>query len=124
MSNSQILLYLTTIISFFFVIYESTRLIIHSKNLNKTEGTVVDFKYTFPESMLIRNSKYVTVCYFVDGKKIISKNRIRVSSNYNIGDSITIKYFIDNPKQVYTGSINTIYIGLFIGIISSLLIYF
>lgn len=71
--------------------------------------------------MMHRNAKLTTFEYFVDGKRYISENSIKMPLSVNIGDIIDVKYFIDNPSILYTKTKIHFYLSIFISFICLLL---
>ena len=64
----------------------------------KATGHIVDIYTLAAETMKVYNSKWALVMYSVNGKTIISQNRIVVSMSSNVGDSVEIQYDRDNPN--------------------------
>lgn len=51
--------------------------------------------------MDFRNSKLATFSYFIDGKYYISENSIPVPMRYGVGNTMTIKYNVEKPTEIF-----------------------
>ncbi|OEH83149.1 hypothetical protein BCR26_02030 [Enterococcus rivorum] len=73
-------------------------------NVEKKEitATILEYDTVAPEVMQINNSKWAIMTYTVDGKVYISKNKIQVPMRASVNDTLTIKYNVKDPTQIYT----------------------
>ncbi len=90
----------------------------------KTKGTIVLIKSTNPTNEKWRNAKLAKVSYLVNGRNIVSKNRIQVPLASEIGTPITIRYDRNQPERIYSYSVKRIIAGFLIGIGSVLIAVF
>lgn len=111
-------------ISFIFALYNSVLFAVKYGKTMKTTGMVVSIKSTNPTNEKWRNAKLAKVSYLVDGKNIVSKNRIQVSSASEIGTHIVVRYDKKQPEKLYSYSMKRIITGVLIGIASILIAIF
>ncbi|MBX9120617.1 hypothetical protein HCG82_14945 [Enterococcus faecium] len=64
-------------------------------------GNIVAFTSVLPDLMDFRNSKLATFSYFIDGKYYISENSIPVPMRYGVGNTMTIKYNVEKPTEIF-----------------------
>jgi hypothetical protein len=124
MNNAKVLLFTASFIAFSFAICELVSLIKNRNNVMGVKAKIIDIQFAVSESMKVTNSKSVALEYYVNNKRCVSENRIVVPMHMEIGDSIEVKYFIDNPRLLYTKSVNKFLITMLIGIISLIVGYF
>lgn len=124
MTVERFFLFTLSLITFTYAIKVQISLFIDRDKVKETKGSIVNIRFVLPEIMLHRNAKIATFEYFVDGRRYISKNSIKMPLSANIGDIIDIKYYIDNPRILYTKtkmhfylSILTSFICLLLGLI-------
>lgn len=73
------------------------------KIMKGTVNAVIEQVYTvLPETQNKLNSKFAIVLFELDNQKYLSKNRIQVPLYCQIGDTIKVKYNLDNPSEVFT----------------------
>ncbi|MFC6348291.1 hypothetical protein [Vagococcus carniphilus] len=73
-----------------------------SKNKKLITGTISEIFTNIPETkQRINNAKTAVIKYEIDNQVCYSQNRINVSINSQVGDSIEIYYEIDNVTKVY-----------------------
>lgn len=73
------------------------------KVMKGTVNSLVEEVYTvIPETQSKLNSKFAIVSFELDNQKYLSKNRIQVPLNCQIGDTIKVKYNLDDPSEVFT----------------------
>ncbi|UDM81165.1 hypothetical protein [Vagococcus fluvialis] len=73
-----------------------------SKNKRLVTGTISEIYTNVPETkQSLNNAKTATVKYEVDNKIYFSENRINVSMNSQIGDSIEIYYEVTKPSKIH-----------------------
>lgn len=123
MSNEKVLLFTVSAIALLFSICELISLIRNKNKVRGIKAEIIDIQFVAPESMKIRNSKLATARYYINGKMYVSENRVIVPMYREIGDSIEVKYFIDNPCLLYTRTVNRFFIAMLIGIISFIVGY-
>lgn len=73
-----------------------------STNKKAVVGTISEVYTNIPETkQRLYNGKTAIVKYEVDGNVYFSQNRINVSMNSQVGDSIDIYYDINNPTKIH-----------------------
>jgi uncharacterized membrane protein SpoIIM required for sporulation len=115
-----------SLITFIYAIKVQISLFLDRDKVKETEGRIVNIEYVLPEIMMHRNAKLATFEYFVDGRRYISENSIKMPLSANIGDIIDIKYFKDNPSILYTKTKMYFYLSIltsFICLLLGLIIY-
>lgn len=80
--------------------------------VRKVKGRIIDFEYVLPEAMMHRNAKLVRFEYYLDGRRYISENTIKMPISADIGDMVDIKVFKDNPYILYRKTKNHIYLAI------------
>jgi len=124
MERDVIFLYLIAGTSFTFALFNCILLIVKHGKTTKTEGTIVSIKSTNPANEKWRNAKLAEVSYLVNGKYVISKNRLQVPLSATVGTHITIRYDKNRPEKIYGYSVTRIVTGLLISIGSILIAAF
>ncbi|MBU5438390.1 hypothetical protein KQI42_10245 [Tissierella sp. MSJ-40] len=115
-----------SLITFIYAIKVQISLFLDRDKVKETKGRIVNIEYVLPEIMMHRNAKLATFEYFVDGRRYISENNIKMSLSANIGDIIDIKYLKDNPSILYTKTKMYFYLSIltsFICLLLGLIIY-
>lgn len=92
MEHDVIILYLIAGVSFTFALFNCILFALKHGKTMKTDGMIVSIKSTNPTNEKWRNAKLAEVSYLVNGKRIVSKNRIQVSLTSEIGTHIPIRY--------------------------------
>ena len=124
MERDIIFLYLIAGISFAFALFNSILVVAKHGKTRRTNGTVVSIKSTNPANENWRNAKLAEVSYLVNGRRMVSKNRIQVPLSSNIGTPVTVRYDRNQPEKIYSYSVKRIMTGLLIGIGSVLIAVF
>lgn len=104
MERDVMILYIISVISLGFALYNCIFFLIKRKKTNKVMGTIIDIKLPNPETAKARNSKWAKVTYKVNGQNYVSKNRIQVSMSSCIGTKILVRYDIEQPEKLYSFS--------------------
>lgn len=105
------------LISLLFVFWELIQIIQYRGKYKSTDAIVMSTIYANPNGTTFRNSKWALVSYRVDGKSYISKRRIQVAMNTNVGDKVKIKFEKEAPERIVSFSYKKLLIGLMITII-------
>ena len=79
MEHDVIILYLIAGVSFTFALFNCILFALKHGKTMKTDGMIVSIKSTNPTNEKWRNANLAEVSYLVNGKRIVSKNRIQVS---------------------------------------------
>ncbi len=124
MERDVIVLYIIAGVSFAFALFNCFFFAIKRGKTMKTKGTIVLIKSTNPTNEKWRNAKLAKVSYLVNGRNIVSKNRIQVPLASEIGTPITIRYDRNQPERIYSYSVKRIIAGFLIGIGSVLIAVF
>ena len=124
MERDVIFLYLIAGISFAFALFNSVLLVAKRGKTRRTSGTIVSIKSTNPANENWRNAKLAEVSYLVNGRRMVSKNRIQVPFSSNIGTPVTVRYDRNQPEKIYSYSVKRIMTGLLISIGSVLIAVF
>ena len=111
-------------VSFTFALFNCILFALKHGKTMKTDGMIVSIKSTNPTNEKWRNAKLAEVSYLVNGKRIVSKNRIQVSLTSEIGTHIPIRYDRNQPDKIYSYSVKRIIIGFLIGVGSILIAVF
>lgn len=120
--SAEVMLFLMAAATLFVVsVIEGLSLINNYRKVKTVLGTIVDIELVAPEAMKIRNSKWATMSYSIDGKEYISKNRIVVPMYSEVGEKRKIKYFIDEPQKLYSKSIKR-FLLIFLGAVLFMII--
>ena len=102
MEHDVIILYLIAGVSFTFALFNCILFALKHGKTMKTDGMIVSIKSTNPTNEKWRNAKLAEVSYLVNGKRIVSKNRIQVSLTSEIGTHIPIRYDRNQPDKIYS----------------------
>ena len=78
MERDVIVLYIIAGVSFSFALCNCILFAIKHGKTTKTNGTIVSIKSTNPMNEKWRNAKLAEISYRVNGRNIVSKNRIQV----------------------------------------------
>ena len=124
MERDVIFLYLIAGMSFAFALFNSVLLAAKHGKTRRTDGTIVSIKSTNPTNENWRNAKLAEVSYLVNGRRIVSKNRIQVPLSSNVGTHVTVRYDRNQPEKIYSYSVKRILIGLLISMGSVLIAVF
>lgn len=124
MERDVMFLYLIAGISFAFALFNCILLIVKHDKTMKMDGTIVSIKSTNPTNEKWRNAKLAEVSYLVNGKNVISENRLQVPLSATVGTHITIRYDRNRPEKIYSYSVKRIVIGFLISIGSILIAVF
>lgn len=124
MERDVIVLYMIAGISFSFALINCILFAIKHGKTMKTVGTVISIKSTNPANEKWRNAKLAKISYQVNGRNIVSENRIQVPLASVVGTSITIRYDKKQPERIYSYSAKRIIVGFLIGIGSVLIAVF
>lgn len=116
MKRDVIVLYIIAGVSFSFALFQCICFVIKRGKTMKTNGTIVSIKSTNPANEKWRNAKLAKVSYMVDGKNIVSKNRIQVPLASEIGTTLIIRYDRNQPERIYSYSVKRMIAGFLIGI--------
>ena len=117
MTGDIIFLYLIAVVSLAFAIFNGICFLIKRNRTAQTVGTIISITSPNPETAKARNSKWAKVSYKVDGRNITSKNRVQVPMTAEIGSSVTIRYDVEEPDQLYCFSLLRILAALCITVI-------
>lgn len=112
------------VLALLYSIHQFTMFIINKNKIAYTDGIILKLNTAVPETMKKNNSKWAIVSYKVDGKEIISENKIQVSMNSNLGDSLKIVYYVDNRSKLFTATLKKAIIFLGISVISCIIAIF
>lgn len=107
-----------------FYIYQLTTFMINKNKIRYTEGTIIKLSTAVPETMKKNNSKWAIMSYKIDGKTIISENKIQVSMHSKVGDKVKIAYFKNNPGRLFTTPVKKSLISLIISVVSFIVSYY
>lgn len=124
MERDVIVLYIIAVVSLSFALFNCILFAIKHGKTMKTNGTIVSIKSTNLTNEKWRNAKLAEVSYLVDGRNIVSKNRIQVPLASEIGTPIIVRYDRNKPERIYSYSAKRIIMGFLIGIGSVLIAVF
>ncbi|MDO4344503.1 MAG: hypothetical protein Q4C50_06825 [Eubacteriales bacterium] len=124
MERDEMILYMMAIIFFSFAIFDGIFFLLKHGKTVKTHGKIVSIKSTNPANEKWRNAKLALVSYSVNGRTIVSKNRMQVSLAAQIGTPVTIRYDRNQPEKIYSYSVKRVIAEVLIGIGSLLIIVF
>lgn len=124
MERDVIFLYMIAGLSFSFALFNGIFLVIKQGKAVKTNGTIISIKSTNPTNEKWRNAKFAKVSYLVDGRNMVSKNRIQVPLTSEIGTKLTIRYDRNQPERIYSYSVKRMIAGFLIGIGSMMIAVF
>lgn len=110
-----------SLITFLYAVKIQIDLFLDRNKVRETKGKIVDIQFVLPEMMAHRNAKLATFEYYVDGRRYISKNSMKLPLSANIGDVKDIQYFIDHPHILYTKTKVHLYLSLSASVICLLL---
>lgn len=83
----------------------------------QTAGTISSIVMPNAETAKARNSKWAEIIYTVNGKVYRPRKRIQVPMTSQIGDSVTVRYDIEDPEKLYRFSGSRIVISLLIAVL-------
>lgn len=110
-----------SLLTFIYAFKVQIEFLLNRDKIKETKGRIINLEFVFPEAMMHRNAKLATFEYYVEGKRYISRNSMKMPISSNIGDVMNIKYFIDNPHILYTKTKLHFYLSIFTSIICFLL---
>ena len=87
-------------------------------------GIISSIKMPNAEMAKARNSKWAEITYTAGRKTYRSKNRIQVSMTSQVGDSVTVRYDIEQPEKLYSFSASRIIASLLVAAICVLAAFF
>lgn len=112
MDTNILFLNLIIIVVGLFVLWQGGQILFMRNKTASTKARVVDTKTLERRKTAYRNSNWALLSYKVNGKAILSKNRIQVPMNTRIGEIIEIWYYKDNPAKIAQFSTKRFLIGL------------
>lgn len=115
MTKDVIILYLIAGVSFAFALFNCFLFVVKHGKTATADGTIVSIMNTNPINDKWRNAKLAVVSYLVDGKRIVSKNRIQVPMSSQTGTHLTVRYDKNQPEKIYSYSTKRIITGFLIG---------
>lgn len=121
MTPENIFFYSLSCLAFVYAIRIKVNLFLNRNKLKEVEGRIIYINLVFPEAMMHRNVKLATVEYFVDGKRYVSENYKKMPLSAEVGDVVSVKYFIDKPSMLYTETNVHLYLAIATSIICFLL---
>ena len=124
MDRDFIFINVIILICLLFVLWQALQMIVFHGKTESTEAVITDTAYANPNRTPFRNSKWATVSYKADGEKYISKKRIQVAMNANVGEKVEIKFLKKSPNIIVSFSYKRLLIGLVITLIFLLARYY
>lgn len=124
MERDVIVLYIIAGVSFSFALSNCILFAIKHGKTMKTTGTIVSIISTNPSDEKWRNAKLAEISYRVNGRNIISRNRIQVPLASGIGTKIAIRYEQNQPERIYSYSVKRMITGFLIGVGSVIIAVF
>ena len=121
MTVDKVFFLLFFFVTFIYAIYVGFDLFKHRNKIKETEATIINVELAHSPGLPHINAKLATFVYFVDKKKYISKNSIKMNLSTEIGDVKMVNYFIDNPNILYKVNITNFYIASITSIICLLI---
>lgn len=121
MDTENIFFFFLSIMTLAYAIKTSITMFLDRNKIAETQGKIVNIELVFPEIMMNRNVKLATFEYYVDGKRYISENQLKMSLAADVGDIKSIKYYIDKPSVLYTKSYIHFYLPLIVSFVCFLL---
>lgn len=121
MKVENIFFFFLSIITLMYAVRISVIMFLDRNKIIETQGKIVHTEFVLPEMMMHRNAKLVTLEYYVDGKKYVSENKLKMPLSVEVGDMKNIKYYIDKPSVLYTKTDLHFYLSLIASIICFLL---
>jgi hypothetical protein len=119
MGTENIFFYFLSIITFVYAVRILVILFLDRNKISETHGKIIHTEFVLPEMMKHRNAKLVTFEYYVDGKRYISENQLKMPLSVEVGDIKDIKYYIDRPNVLYTKT----YIHFHLAFIASIICF-
>ena len=116
MERDVIVLYMVAGLAFSFALFNGLLFAVKRGKTMKTNGTIVSIKSTNPTNEKWRNAKLAKVSYRVNGRNIVSGNRIQVPLASGIGTPVTVRYDRNRPERIYSYSVKRVVMGFLIGI--------
>lgn len=116
MKGLFILLLIMGIAFMFYSVVEGIRYYRVRNCIRTINGVIYNLTTASAESMRLYNSKWAKVSFTVDGGIIVSENRIQVPMSSKVGDKITVKYDVNNPKRIITVSVQRMILFLSIAV--------
>ena len=111
MTVEKAFFYFFFFITFIYTIYVIFDLFKNRNKVKETKATIISVELAASPGLPHINAKLATLEYFVDGKKYISKNSIKMNLSAEVGDVIVINYFIDSPNILYKVNMTNFYIA-------------
>ena len=124
MGKDTVFLYAIAAVTVCFALANALPLLLKHGKTGQTIGTISSIKMPNVEMAKARNSKWAEITYTVDGKTYRSKNRIQVSMESQIGDSVTVRYDMEHPEKLYSFSASRIIASLLVAAICVLAAFF
>lgn len=121
MTAERVLFFSISFIMLGYAIKVQIEMFLDRNKIRKTKGIIIGYDFVLPEAMMHRNAKIVKFEYYLDGKRYISKNSIKMSLSAEIGDIVDIKYFVNDPSILYTKSNIHVYLAMFASLLCFLL---
>lgn len=115
MKKDVMFLYIIALACIAFTLIEGISLILMNGKTATAFGTIVDIKAAVSGSK--NNSKWAVMRYNVDGKTYTSSNRMQVPMSSVVGSQIQVRYCIDQPTKLYSGSFTKLAIAFIVAVI-------
>lgn len=103
-------IYISATILLVFGLADLGRSYILKNNTDYTVGKVISIWQPNPESVKKGNSKWAQFEYSINGKIYVSKNKIQVPMNMEMGDIKKIKYSKRDPEKIYSFSLTRAFV--------------
>jgi hypothetical protein len=106
MNIESILLYAGAFICFVISLKNGISIMLMRNKTKMTEGTVVSTQLAAHHTMKIYNSNRAFLSYYVNGEEMISENSIGVPLSTRLGDKVSIRYIVENPKKLFKPTVS------------------
>lgn len=121
MDEEVVFLGAIALISFAYCIVNIVSYLLYKDSSGKTQGVIISFKTISLPTEKMRNSKWATITYTVDGKRYTSKKRIQVPMTEDVGSKVLVRYDTKQPERLYCFSVKRIAVSALV-MIGSLII--
>ena len=100
MRNDVIFINAIIVITLLYSLIQGGQLIFMGGRVEKADAEIIKTRYANKNGTHFRNSQWAVVKYKAEGRNIVSDNMIQVSMYAKEGDTVTVKYYKNNPQRL------------------------
>ena len=122
MNTDTIFCCAAALVCLLYEVVSSVELLRTRRNTAETTGTIVDIaRLPNPHAKTHLNAHWATVSYSVNGRRLVSENRVQVAKTALVGNPVRIRYDKTQPTQLCQTSPQRSLVALALAIVFALL---